>query len=62
MQTGAHAAHHAPGRAWQPKHGLMGGAHLKRQLGLYFGLKEAYIRKKIVLKSECNQSYGSPDI
>ena len=42
MQTGAHSAHNPPGRA------LVSCALLKRRLELYFGRKEAYIRKKIV--------------
>ena len=62
MQTGAHAAHHPPGRAWQAWRGLVGCALLERRLELYFGRKEAYIRKKILLKSQRNRSYGSPDI
>ena len=33
------------------RRGVMCGAHLVRRLELYFGRKEAYIRKKIVLKS-----------
>jgi hypothetical protein len=61
-QTEAHGHHHPPGRAWQAKRGLVGCALLEHWLELYFRHKEAYIRKKIVLKSECNRSYGSPDI
>ena len=61
-QTEAHTAHKTPGRTRGPWHAVVGYAHLVRQLELYFGRKEAYIRKKIVLKSQRNQSYGSPGI
>src|SRR6266536_1670941 len=58
-QTGAHSAHTTPGRAAGARHAVVGCAHLIRWLGLYFGCKEAYIQKKVVLKSQRNQSYGS---
>jgi hypothetical protein len=45
-QTGAHGDQHPTWRAWQPKRGVVGAAHLVRRLGLYFGRKKAYIRKK----------------
>ena len=61
-QTGAHAAHHPPGRAWQPWRVVVGGGLLVSRFRVYFMRKEAYIWKKIVLKSERNRSYGSPDI
>jgi hypothetical protein len=61
-QTGAHAAHHPPGRAPGPRRGVVGGGLLERRLELSFGRKEAYIRKKIMLKSERNRSYESLDI
>ena len=61
-QTEAHGDEHPPGRARRGWRGLVGVSHLVRRLGLYFGCKEAYIRKKIVLKSERNRSYGFPDI
>ena len=44
MQTEAHSAHETPG------HASVGCALLGCRLGLYFGLKEAYIWKKIMLK------------
>ena len=62
MQTGAHAAHHPPGHAWQAWRGVVGGGLLESRLELSFGSKKAYIRKKIVLKSQRDRSYGSPDI
>ena len=61
-RTEAHTAHKTPGRAPGPWHVVVGCAHLVRRLELYFGRKEAYIRKKIVLKSQRNRSYGSPGI
>jgi len=45
-QTGAHSAHKTPGRAPVANRVVVGCAHLVRWLGLYFGRKEAYIRKK----------------
>ena len=45
-QTGAHSAHNPPGRAPGPRHAQVSYAHLVPQLDLYFGHKEAYIRKK----------------
>ena len=39
---------------------VVGCAHLVRRLEIYFGRKEAYIWKKVVLKSQRDQSYGSP--
>ena len=61
-QTEAHTAHKTPGHAPGARRVVVGCAHLVRRLGLYFGCKEAYIRKKIMLKSQCNRSYGSPGI
>ena len=61
-KTEAHAAHHPEGRASPPWRMVVGGGPLVRRFVVYFGRKEAYIRKKIVLKSERNRSYGSPDI
>ena len=61
-QTEAHTAHKTPGRARGPWRMVVGCALLERRLELYFGRKEAYIRKKIVLKSQRNRSYGSPKI
>ena len=46
MQTGAHSAHKTPGRAPGSRRVVVGRAHLVHRLGLYFGRKEAYIRKK----------------
>ena len=63
MQTEAHIGHKTPGRARGPWCAVVGCAHLVRQLDLYFRHKEAYIRKKFVLKSQHNQSsYGSSGI
>ena len=62
MQTGAHSHHKLLGCARQPRRMVVGCALLKHRLELYFGCKEAYIRKKIMLKSQCNQSYRSPGI
>ena len=42
-----------PGGAWRV---VVGCALLERRLELYFGRKEAYIQKKIVLKYQRNQS------
>ena len=61
-QTEAHTAHKTPGRAPGPWSVVVGCALLEGRLKLYFGRKEAYIRKKIVLKSQRNRSYGSPGI
>ena len=61
-QTEAHGDHKTPGRARPARRAVVGCAHLVHRLELYFGRKEAYIRKIIVLKSQRNQSYGSPDI
>ena len=47
-QTKAHTDHDTPGRAPGPWRVVVGCAHLVCQLDLYFGHKEAYIRKKIV--------------
>ena len=62
MQTEAHAAHHPPAHQRRARRAVVGCGLLERRLELSFGRKEAYIRKKIVLKSERNRSYGSPDI
>ena len=62
MQTEAHAAHHPPAHQRWARRMVVGGGLLVSWFGVYFGRKEAYIRKKIVLKSERNRSYGSPDI
>ena len=61
-QTEAHTAHKTPGHDLGARRVVVGCAHLVRWLGLYFGRKESYIRKKIVLKSQRNRSYGSPGI
>src|SRR3990170_8331768 len=61
-EEGAHSDHNPPGRAWGPRRAQVSYAHLVRRLDLYFGRKEAYIWKKIVLKSQRNRSYGSPGI
>ena len=61
-QTDAHTAHKTPGRARGPWRTVGGCALLERRLEFYFGHKETYIQKKIVLKSQLNQSYGSPGI
>ena len=61
-QTEAHTAHKTPGRARGPWRAVVGCAHLVRRLELYFGRKEAYIWKKIVLKSQRNRSYRSTRI
>ena len=58
-QTEAHTAHKTPGHARGPWRVVVGCALLERRLELYFGRKEAYIRKKIVLISQRNRSYGS---
>ena len=47
-QTEAHTGHNTPGSARGPWRMVVGCPHLVRQLDLYFGLKEAYIGKKIV--------------
>ena len=44
-QTEAHTAQKTPGRARGPWRVVVGCALLERQLELYFGCKEAYIRK-----------------
>ena len=62
LQTEAHTAHKTLGRARGPWRAVVGCALLERRLQLYFGRKEAYIQKKIVLKSQRNRSYGSPGI
>jgi hypothetical protein len=45
-QMEAHTHHKTPGRAPGPRRVVMSCAHLVHRLGLYFGCKEAYIRKK----------------
>ena len=50
-QTEAHTAHKKPGCARGAWLVVVGYALLEHQLEHYFGRKEAYIRKKIVLKS-----------
>ena len=47
-QTEAHTDHNPLGHATRPRHALVYHALLVRRLELYFGRKEAYIRKKIV--------------
>ena len=47
-QTEAHADYDTPGHAPGLWRMVVGCAHLLRRLELYFGRKEAYIRKKIV--------------
>ena len=54
-QTEARGGHNPPGRARGARRAVVGCANLVRQLGLYFGRKEAYIRKN-VLKSQRNWS------
>ena len=61
-QMEAHTGHNIPGHARGPWRVVVGGSLLEGRLELYFGRKEAYIRKKIVLKSQRNRSYGSPGI
>ena len=61
-QTEAHMAHKTPGRANGPWRMVVGCALLERRLELYFGRKEAYIRKKNHVKISAHQSYGSPGI
>ena len=61
-QTEAHSDHKTPGRTRQPRRVVVGCALLVRWLELYFRHKEAYIQKKIMLKSQHNQSYISLDI
>jgi hypothetical protein len=46
MQTEARGEHHPPGHQRRAQHAVMGGAHLVRRLGIYFGRKKAYIQKK----------------
>ena len=46
LQTEAHTAHKTPGCARGPWPTVVGCAHLICRLDLYFGRKEAYIRKK----------------
>ena len=58
-QTEAHTGHKTPRHHPRARRMVVGCAHLVHWLELYFGRKEAYIRKKIVLKSQRNQSYGS---
>ena len=61
-QTEAHTGHKTPAHdlgAWCT---VVDCTHLERRLELYFGRKEAYIQKKIVLKSQRNRSYGSAGI
>ena len=60
-QTEAHTAHKTLGHARGPWRAVVGCAHLVRWLDLYFGRKEAYIRKN-VLKYQRNWSNGSPGI
>ena len=61
-QTEARGGHKPPGRGPGARRGMVGCALLERRLELYFRRKEAYIWKKIVLKSQGNRSYGSPGI
>ena len=61
MQTEAHGLHKPPWRG-PPRRAVEPCGHTVSQLGLFFGRKEAYIEKKIVLKFQCNRSYGSPGI
>ena len=61
-QTEAQGKQHPPHHGQGPMRGHVGVASLVRRLGLYFGRKKAYIRKKIMLKSQHNRSYGSLDI
>jgi hypothetical protein len=61
-QKEAHAAHHPPAhqrRAWRA---VVGGGLLKGRLEPFFWRKKDNIRKKIMLKFQCNQSYGSMGI
>ena len=51
MQTEAHTAHKTPWHARGPWRVVVGCTLLERWLEIYFGRKEAYIQKKIVLKS-----------
>ena len=45
-QTEARGGHNPPGRARGARRAVVGCAHLVRRLDLYFGRKEAYIRKE----------------
>ena len=61
-QTEAHTAHKTPGRARDPWRAVVGCVLLEPRLELYFGRKEAYIRKtnrvKISAQSEL-RIYGN---
>ena len=60
-QTEAHTHHKTLGHGPGARRVVVGCAHLVRRLGLYFGHREAYIRKKIVIKSQRNRCYGSAE-
>ena len=59
LQTEARGGHNPPGCGPGARRGMVGCAHLIRQLELYFGRKDAYIRQKIMLKSQRNRRFGS---
>ena len=59
MQTEAHSPHETPGRALGPRRVVVYRGLLVSRLEFYFGRKEVYIQKQIMLKSQCNRSYGS---
>ena len=61
-QTRAHSHHEIPGHTPGPRRVVVGCALLVSRLKVYFGRKEAYIRKKIVLESQRNRSYRSSGI
>ena len=61
-QTGAHSHHKTLECALGPRRAMLGSNNLECPLEIYFGCKESYIQKKIMLKSQRNRSYGSPGI
>ena len=59
MQGGSCGPHKAPGRSRGARRAVVPREALVGRLVLFFGRKEANIRKKILLKFQRNQSYGS---
>ena len=61
-QTEAHSLHKASWHGLPLSRVVLPCGHTVSRLGLFFGSKEAYIERKIMLKFQCNRSYGSPGI
>jgi hypothetical protein len=61
-QTGAHSHHKTPGHARQPRRMVVGSALFVSRLEPTSGARKLIFGKKIMLKSQRNRSYESPDI